>query len=256
MANGHGRTRTAPRIDREHFDAVLFDLDGVLTDTARLHARCWKQVFDDLLERRARQRHESFRPFDAEAEYRAHVDGKPRLDGVRDFLASRGIALPEGDPAGPADADTVHGVARRKDALVKRALAGGEVDVYPGSVHWVDALRDEGVRTAVVSSSHHCAEVLRAAGLDDRFEARVDGNVIDARGLAGKPAPDAFLAAARELGVEPARTVVVEDAVAGVQAGRAGGFGLVVGVARHGNAAELAGAGGDLVVEDLGELVR
>lgn len=247
---------SARSVTRELFDAVLFDLDGVLTDTASLHARCWKQVFDELLARRARERGESFRPFDRDEEYRAQVDGKPRLDGVRDFLASRGVSLPEGSPGDPADADTVHGVARRKDALIGRALRAGGIEPYPGSVRWLDALRDAGVATAVVSSSHHCEEVLDAAGLAERFSVRVDGNVIDARGLAGKPAPDAFLEAARELRVSPDRAVVVEDALAGVQAGRAGGFGLVIGVARHDDEEALARAGADIVVRDLAEMTK
>lgn len=240
---------------RDRFDAVLFDLDGVLTDTASLHARCWKQVFDALLERRAAERGEAFRAFDVERDYRAFVDGKPRLDGVRDFLASRGIELPEGDPHDAPDAATVQGVARRKDALVTAALARGQVEVYPGSRRWLEQLRETGLRTAVVSSSHHCQEVLAAAGLDRCFEARVDGNVIDARHLAGKPAPDAFLAAARALDVAPARAVVVEDARAGVRAGRAGGFGLVLGVARHGDEAALIEAGAHRVVRDLAEML-
>jgi beta-phosphoglucomutase family hydrolase len=238
----------------DRFDAVLFDLDGVLTDTASLHARCWKQVFDELLAGWARARQEEFRPFDAGRDYRRYVDGKPRLAGVRDFLRSRGIEVAEGSPEDP-EADTVEDIARRKDALVERALQDGRVEVYPGSLRWLDALRAAGVRTAVVSSSHHCAEVLAAAGLEDRFTVRVDGNVIDDRGLSGKPAPDAFLEAARALEVAPERAVVVEDALAGVQAGRAGGFGLVVGVARHGDAEALARAGADVVVQDLGDLL-
>ncbi len=240
---------------RDRYDAVLFDLDGVLTDTASLHARCWKQVFDDLLERRARERGESPRLFDPVADYRAYVDGKPRLDGVRDFLDSRGISLPDGSDDDAPEADTVRAVARRKDALIGRALEAGDIQPYAGSVRWLDALRAAGVQVAVVSSSHHCTEVIEAAGIADRFAVRVDGNVVDARGLAGKPAPDAFLEAARELGVEPRRAVVVEDALAGVRAGRAGGFGLVVGVARHGDADALAKAGADVVVADLQEMM-
>jgi beta-phosphoglucomutase family hydrolase len=244
-----------PPITRDRFDAVLFDLDGVLTDTAQMHARCWKRVFDDLLARRARMRGEGFRPFDARADYRAYVDGKPRLEGARDFLASRDVTLPEGDVDSPPEADTLHGVAGRKDALVGAALARGEVAVFPDAVRWLDALHSGGFRTAVVSSSHHCAEVLRAAGIGERFEVRVDGSTIDARGLAGKPAPDTFLAAATELGVAPRRAIVVEDARAGVAAGRAGGFGLVIGVARHDDADALSRAGADLVVSALTELV-
>lgn len=243
------------RVTRECFDAVLLDLDGVITDTARTHASCWKQVFDPMLERWALAHGETFRPFDADAEYRAHVDGKSRLDGVRDLLTSRGIELPEGDPEGPTDADTVHGIAQRKDALVARAIEEGEVATYPGSVRWLRALRRAGYRTALVSSSRHAGEVIEAVGLADCFDARVDGNTIDQLGLAGKPAPDAFLEAARELRVEPSRAVVVEDAEVGVQAGRAGGFGLVIGVARHADERTLVEAGADLVVSDLEELL-
>jgi beta-phosphoglucomutase family hydrolase len=240
-------------VTAERFDAVLFDLDGVLTDTASVHARCWKQVFDEVLARRARG--DAARPFDVQHDYLRYVDGKPRLDGVRDFLRSRGLELPEGGEGDARDADSVRAIARRKNALIETALVSGEVDVYPGSVRWLDALREQALRTAVVSSSHHCMEVLEAAGLADRFDVRVDGNLIDARGLPGKPAPDAFLEAARALGVAPERAVVVEDASAGVRAGRAGGFGLVVGVARHDNASDLSAAGADLVVHDLAEML-
>lgn len=239
----------------ERFDAALFDLDGVVTDTARVHALCWKRVFDDLLERRAKARGEPFRPFDLEADYTLYVDGKARRDGVRDFLASRRIRLPEGSSDAPETEDSVAGIAQRKDALFTETLERKGVDVYPGTTLWIRQLRAEGLRTAIVSASHHCQEVLRAAGLESLFDARVDGQLADRRHLAGKPAPDVFLEAARELGVEPARAVVVEDALSGVAAGRAGGFGLVVGVARRRNATELAAAGADAVVEDLAELL-
>lgn len=242
-------------IGRERFDAVLFDLDGVLTDTAALHARCWKSVFDELLEREAGKRGEPFRPFDPGSDYRLHVDGKPRLAGVRDFLGSRGIQLPEGSSTSLPEEDSVHGVALRKDALFERALADGGIEAYEDSLRWLRALRAEGLRTAVVSASHHCAEVLRAAGIADLFEVRVDGNVADRLGLAGKPAPDTFLEAARELGVPPARAVVVEDALAGVRAGRAGGFGLVIGVARGSDPEALRAAGADRAVRELTELL-
>lgn len=243
------------RVTRERFDAVLLDLDGVITDTARTHASCWKQVFDPVLERWALDHGEIYRPFDADAEYRAHVDGKSRLDGVRDLLAFRGIEVPEGDPDGPRDADTVHGIAQRKDALVTRAIENGEVAAYPGSVRWLQMLRRDGYRTALVSSSRHAGQVIEAVGLAACFDARVDGETIDRRSLPGKPAPDAFLEAARALRVEPSRAVVVEDAEVGVQAGRAGGFGLVIGVARHEDEKALVEAGADLVVSDLEELL-
>ena len=246
----------AKRVDPTAFDAVLFDLDGVVTDTARVHARCWKQVFDALLERRASARGDPFEPFDLEADYDRYVDGRARRDGVRGFLASRGIGLPEGSADAAESEESVAGVARRKDALFTDALETKGVDVYPGTVRWIRQLRDEGLRIAIVSASHHCREVLRAGGLEDLFDARVDGHTADRLHLSGKPAPDVFLEAARELAVEPARAVVVEDALSGVAAGRAGRFGLVVGVARHGNARELAGAGADVVVADLAELLR
>lgn len=248
-----------PRVERvsaASFDAVLFDLDGVVTDTARVHALCWKQVFDELLERRARARGARFEPFDLEADYSRYVDGKARRDGVRDFLASRGIELSEGAADAAESEESVAGIARRKDALFTETLEKEGVQVYPGTVRWMRQLRDEGLRLAVVSASHHCREVLRAAGLEDLFDARVDGHTADRLGLSGKPAPDVFLEAAHELGVEPARAVVVEDALAGVAAGRAGRFGVVVGVARHGNAGDLSEAGADIVVADLAELLR
>jgi beta-phosphoglucomutase family hydrolase len=236
------------------FDAVLFDLDGVLTSTARIHARCWKTMFDDFLTRRAAARGEPFRPFDIETDYKLYVDGKPRYEGVRSFLKSRNIALAEGTPSDLPTADTVCGLGNRKDELVKAAIDQGEVEPYPGSVALVRWLREQGIRTAVVSSSNNCEEVLRAAGILDLFEAQVDGLVASQLHLPGKPAPDTFLEAARMLRVSPARAVVVEDAIAGVQAGRAGGFGLVVGVDREGSGA-LRTEGADVVVTDLEELL-
>jgi beta-phosphoglucomutase family hydrolase len=243
-------------ITRDHFDAVLFDLDGVLTSTARIHSRCWKTMFDDFLGRRAREKNEPFRPFDSAADYKLYVDGKLRYEGVRGFLASRNISLPEGAPTDPPTADTVCGLGNRKDALVKEALDQGEVESYPGSVAFVRRLREQGIRTAVVSSSNNCEQVLRAVGLLDLFEARVDGLVAMELQLPGKPEPDTFLKAAELLGVTPARAVVVEDAIAGVQAGRAGGFGLVVGVDREGTGDALRAHGADVVVTDLGDLLR
>jgi len=249
--------RDAPsRVDPARHDAVLLDLDGVLTDTARLHAACWKEVFDPLLARHGVGA--AGRPFDAEQDYRMHVDGKARLDGVRDFLASRGIELPDGEEGEEdAGADTVRAVARRKDALVSEHLAKGDVAAFPDAEPALRRLRQAGLRTALVSSSHHAAAVVEAVGLDALFDARVDGNVADALGLHGKPAPDAFLEAARRLDVEPGRAAVVEDAVAGVQAGRRGGFALVLGVARHDgtDAAALRQAGADRVVDTLEELL-
>lgn len=252
--------------------AALIDLDGVVTDTARLHMRCWKQVFDEVLEGRAaagaEAKDEDLRPFDPERDYREHVDGKSRRDGIRDFLASRGIQLPEGEEEGAeegaeeertddeSDEDTVSSIARRKDLLFGQRLATEGVEAYPGTLRWIEQLRESGIRTAIVSSSHHCAEVLRAAGIEALFDERVDGELADRIGLAGKPAPDFFLEAARRLGVDPRQAIVVEDALSGVRAGRAGHFGRVVGVARHDNAAELATAGADIVVRDLQELIQ
>lgn len=242
-------------ITPDRFDAVLFDLDGVLTDTAAIHAACWKRMFDAYLGGRSGGAPEATRPFDDD-DYRLHVDGKPRADGVRDFLASRGIELPEGEPDDPPDAETVAGLGNRKNELVSREIESRGVEAYPGSVAWLGQLRAAGLRTAVVSASANARAVLRAAGLDAAFEVVVDGGCVAERGLRGKPAPDSFLEAARELGVEPARAVVVEDALAGVQAGRAGGFGLVIGVARKGDAQALAAQGADRVVADLAELVE
>jgi len=242
-------------ITRDQYDAVLFDLDGVITDTANLHAACWKQMFDEYLQKRATQRGEAFRPFDLATDYRLYVDGKPRFDGVRDFLSSRGIQLPEGSPDDSPQAETVGGLGNRKNNLINKVIADVGVEPYEGSVKLIHQLRDRGFKIAVVTSSENCEAVLRAAKLDALFEVRVDGHVIHAQQLAGKPAPDTFLLAARLLGVEPKRTVIIEDAISGVQAGCNGHFGLVIGVARKGNAEELKHHGAHLVVNDLGELV-
>jgi alpha,alpha-trehalose phosphorylase len=237
------------------FDAVLFDLDGVLTATSALHAAAWKQTFDAVLAECELRTGLAQEPFDLGRDYLDHVDGKPRADGVRDFLRSRGIVLPEGDVGSPPEESSVHGVGNRKQALFERALADGGVHAFPGSVRWVERLRADGLRTAVVSSSANSRAVLGSAGIDRLFDAVVDGRDIGELGLRGKPAPDGFLAAAQRLDVAPARAVVVEDALAGVAAGRAGAFGLVIGVARGATPAELLLAGADMVVEDLGELV-
>jgi len=243
------------RINRDQYDAVLFDLDGVVTDTAGIHATCWKQMFDQYLRNRARNRGEAFSPFELATDYRLYVDGKPRFDGVRDFLASRGIHLPEGNPEDPTDVETVGGLGNRKNDLVNLVIADVGVHPYDGTVRFIHQLRRNGFKIAVVTSSQNCTAVLKAAKLDDLFEVQVDGNTIHAQRLAGKPAPDTFLMAAKLLGCEPERTVVIEDAISGVQAGANGRFGLVIGVARKGNAEELKRHGARLVVEDLGELV-
>jgi beta-phosphoglucomutase family hydrolase len=243
------------RVSREQYDAVLFDLDGVVTDTAGLHAKCWKQMFDEYLQKHARQRGEAFRPFDIATDYRLYVDGKPRFDGVRAFLSSRGIQLHEGSPDDPAEVETVCGLGNRKNDLINQLIADVGVEPYGGTVQFIHQLRRNGFKIAVVTSSQNCTAVLKIAKLDDVFEVRVDGNTIDAQGLAGKPTPDTFLIAARLLGVEPIRTVVIEDAISGVQAGISGKFGLVIGVARKGNADELRRHGAHLVVRDLDELI-
>ena len=242
-------------ITRDQYDAVLLDLDGVITDTASVHAACWKQMFDEYLQKRAARRGEAFRPFDSAADYRLYVDGKPRFDGVRDFLASRDIRLPQGSPEDPSAAETVCGLGNRKNDLVNKIIEDTGVEPYEGSVELLRQLRRQGFKIAVVTSSQNCETVLRAAKLDAFFEVRVDGNTILAQHLAGKPAPDTFLTAAKLLCVEPSRAVVIEDALSGVEAGSNGNFGLVIGVARKGNADELRHHGAHLVVNDLGELV-
>jgi beta-phosphoglucomutase family hydrolase len=233
----------------------LFDLDGVLTQTAKVHDAAWKQMFDDFLRERAKQTGEKFVPFDPVADYDEYVDGKPRADGTRSFLQSRGIDLPEGHEDDPPDADTVNGLGNRKNEIVLKKIHDDGVEAYPGSVSYVKAVRDAGLRRAVVSSSANCHDVLVAAGIDDLFEARIDGVVARREHLRGKPAPDTFLAGARALGLTAAESVVYEDALAGVEAGRAGRFGYVVGVDRVGQAEALKAHGADVVVEDLAELL-
>jgi beta-phosphoglucomutase family hydrolase len=233
----------------------LFDMDGVLTKTATVHAAAWKQMFDEFLSARAADTGTPFVPFDAHDDYDSYVDGKARADGVRAFLASRGITLPEGDDDDSPDAQTVHGLGNRKNALVLERFARDGVEVYEGSVAYVKAVRDAGLRRAVVSASANTAQVLDAAGIADLFEARIDGVFAAERGLAGKPAPDMFLAGAEALGLTPHEAAVFEDALAGVEAGRAGGFVCVVGVDRVGQAAELREHGATIVVSDPSELL-
>jgi beta-phosphoglucomutase family hydrolase len=235
--------------------ACLFDLDGVLTQTAKVHDRAWKQTFDAYLHERAQRTGEPFKEFDPVADYDEYVDGKPRYDGVRSFLESRGITLPEGSPDDPPDAETVCGIGNRKNALALKLIKEEGVEPYAGSVRYVKAARDAGLRRAVVSSSANAKDVLRSAGIIDLFEEIVDGNVADQQHLRGKPAPDTFLAGARALGVPPAQAAVFEDALAGVAAGRAGHFGFVVGVDRVGQAEALKEHGADIVVSDLAELL-
>ena len=242
-------------ITREKFDAVLFDLDGVITATAKVHAACWKKMFDEYLEKRAKERGEPFKPFDIENDYRLYVDGKPRFDGVRDFIRSRQIELPEGTPDDAPRTETVCGLGNRKNDFINEIIESDGVEVYEGTIDLVRQLQREGIKIAVVTSSQNCDVVLKAAKIGDLFKVRVDGNVILEKNLSGKPAPDSYLEGANRLGVEPKRAVVVEDAISGVQAGRNGKFGLVIGVARKGNAEELKKNGADMVVSDLGELL-
>jgi len=242
-------------LNRDRFDAILFDLDGVLTPTAKVHAKCWKRMFDEFRAHRIRRQQPSFAPFDIATDYRPHVDGKPRYDGVRSFLQARGIELPFGDPLGPAGFDTICGLGNRKDELVHEVLATDGVSPFPGSQPLVEKVRQARLKTAVVSSSKNALAVLEAAGIKTLFDLCVDGVVAERLGLKGKPAPDTFLEAAKELGVAPERAVVVEDAIVGVQAGRAGRFGLVIGIARHGDPDELMREGADRVIADLGDLV-
>jgi beta-phosphoglucomutase family hydrolase len=226
--------------------ACLFDLDGVLTQTAKVHMAAWKEMFDGYLRQRAQQAGEPFVPF-APEDYTRYVDGKLRLDGARSFLASRGITLSDED---------VEALARTKDGRFVELLRDKHVETYEGSVRFLHAVRDAGLKTAVVSASKHCQAVLESAGIEDMFDTRVDGGVAAAEHLAGKPAPDTYLAAAHRLGVDPAEAVVFEDALAGVDAGRAGHFGWVVGVDRAGQSAELSRHGADVVVTDLAALLE
>lgn len=246
---------TAAAFSPDKFDAVLFDLDGVITATAKVHAKCWKQAFDEFLKRRAEENNEDFQPFDIEKDYEEYVDGKPRNDGVESFLKSRHIELPQGNPDDPPGKETVWGLGNRKTELFDQALKDEGVDVFAGSVAWLRRLRQQGVKTAVVSSSKHCQAVTEAAGIAGLFDTRVDGKVSAELDLKGKPAPDIFLKAAEMLHVPPEKAVVVEDAIAGVEAGHKGGFGLVIGVDRKGDGEELRQHGADLVVKDLKELL-
>jgi beta-phosphoglucomutase family hydrolase len=236
--------------------ACLFDMDGVLTKTATIHAQAWKQMFDDFLRGWAERTGEPFEPFDRPTDYDEYVDGLPRLDGVRSFLQSRGIELPMGSPSDPPEAETVHALGTRKNDLVLELIRRQGVEPYEGTVRYVEAARDQGLRRAVVSSSTNARDVLVAAGIDHQFEEVIDGVVAERDGLAGKPAPDTFLAGARAVGVEAAAAAVFEDALAGVQAGRAGDFGCVIGVDRTGQAEALKERGADVVVQDLAELLE
>ncbi|MCX4878368.1 HAD family phosphatase [Streptomyces sp. NBC_00847] len=235
----------------ENIQACLFDLDGVVTRTAVVHAAAWKETFDAFLREREG---DGFRPFDSGADYDEYVDGRPRADGVRTFLASRDIELPEGKPDDPPDAPTVNGIGNRKNALVLEKIRTEGVEAYDGTLRYIEAVRAHGLRTAIVSSSANTRDVLRSIKAEHLFDVRVDGVVAAERGLPGKPHPDTFLAAARDLGVNPSRAAVFEDALAGMDAGRSGHFGYVVGVDRVGQTDALYAHGADRVVKDLAEL--
>ena len=259
-------------IEKSRYDAVIFDLDGVVTQTAAVHAAAWKRLFDAYLAERAARAGTSpggagdpasgapagtpdpLRPFDLDADYARYVDGKPRYNGVRDFLASRGIELPWGDPDDPAERETVCGLGNRKNVFFNAEVREHGVKTFPSTIELIHQLHGAGIRTGLMSSSKNTAMVLDVTGTTDLFEVRVDGVVAAEVGLPGKPDPAMYLETARRMGVEAARSVVVEDALSGVEAGRRGGFGLVIGVDRLGQAAELAAAGADVVVDDLAEV--
>ena len=239
----------------EQISATLFDLDGVLTDTASVHKKAWKAMFDDFLRTRAERTGTEFVPFDVDTDYLKYVDGKKRDDGVRSFLGSRGIDLPDGDPDDAADADTVYGLGNRKNDMFQHTLHNDGVEVFEGSRRYLEAVAAAGFGTAVVSSSANTREVLELTGLARFVQHRVDGVTLREQNIAGKPAPDSFLRAAQLLDVTPAQAVVFEDALSGVEAGRAGNFGYVVGVDRVGHAEALRRKGADVVVTDLAELM-
>lgn len=248
------RRKTAYPIPAVDFDAVIFDLDGVVTDTASVHASAWKRMFDDFLSRYASRKGDPSQPFDIDKDYRPYVDGKPRLDGVRSFLESRGIELPEGGPEDPPGADTVHGLGKRKNDDFLKQIQEHGAEVYESTVDLIHSVKKHGLKTAIISSSKSCAMILDSVNLSDLFDARVDGVDSEILSIPGKPAPDIFIEAARQLKVKPERAVVIEDAISGVQAGRAGNFGLVVGIARTGDKESLLENGADVAVEDLSEI--
>ncbi|TVR98709.1 MAG: beta-phosphoglucomutase family hydrolase [Rhodospirillales bacterium] len=241
-------------IDADAYDAWLFDLDGIITDTASVHAAAWKKMFDEFLKARAEREDSPFEPFEVDPDYFRYVDGRPRYEGVDSFLRSRGIVLDRGEPSDSVDRETICGLGNRKNAMFNEVLKEQGAEVFQTSVDLIRKLKDRNKRIAVVTSSKNCDTVLEVAGLTGLFEAKVDGNVAAEKKLAGKPDPHTYEVAAHMLGATPARSVVFEDAISGVQAGRAGGFGLVVGVARHDDPEALRNNGADIVVADLGEL--
>ena len=237
------------------FEAMLFDLDGVLTPTAKIHAACWKRVFDEFLKRQAQETGTPFVPFELPEDYHRYVDGKPRYPGVESFLTSRNMQLPYGSPSDPPNNSTVCGIGNKKDSYFSTVLKEDGIEAFPGAISLVKSLRDQHIKTAVVSSSRNCKAVLEAAKITHLFDTIMDGRVAEALHIPGKPAPDTFLQAAADLSVAPEKAVVFEDAIAGVQAGKQGQFGWVVGVADADNAQALLDNGADIVVADLGELL-
>lgn len=237
-----------PELSRQHFDAAIFDLDGVVTDTASAHMAAWKEVFDEFLQRRGSDE----RPFSTR-NYRQYVDGLPRFDGIRSFLKSRGIELPEGTQDDPPGFDTVYALGHEKNRRYHRHLEGGEIEIFDDTVALIRRLRDEGLKTGLVSSSRNARRVLEITGLDELFDTRVDGTTLAELGLDGKPAPDMFLEAARRLDASPERSIVVEDAESGVAAGKAGEFGLVIGLSEdEDDRRRLEEAGADVAVSSMG----
>ena len=236
------------------FDAVIFDLDGVITRTAEVHAQAWKKIFDDYLRLREKRDGEPFREFTLKADYLPYVDGKPRYNGVKSFLTSRGISIPMGDPTDSQDKETICGIGNRKNAVFRDIVENEGVAVYESTIDLIHELKKNDIRVGCASSSKNCELILKAAKIDHLFEVRIDGIVSVDMGLKGKPEGDIFVTAARKIGGSPYKSVVVEDAKSGVQAGRNGGFGLVVGVAREKNASKLIRNGADVVVYDLKHL--
>jgi beta-phosphoglucomutase family hydrolase len=252
--DGASKADAPPKDEAHKLDAVIFDLDGVVTNTAAVHARAWRKLFDDYLQKRADQAGETFKPFEIGSDYPRYVDGKRREDGVRSFLASRDIELPDGEPDDPPTAETVRGLGKLKDGYFLKDLEANGVETYPSTVVLIEKLKANDVLVALVSASRNVKSVLAGAGLSDLFEVKVDGLVADEMKLPGKPQPDTFLEAAKRLEVVASRAAIVEDALSGVEAGRSGNFGLVIGVNRTGQAQALAEHGADVVVDDLGDL--
>ncbi|MCP2045074.1 beta-phosphoglucomutase family hydrolase [Pontibacter sp. HSC-36F09] len=241
-------------LQEKNIKALIFDLDGVVTQTARVHAQAWKRMFDAYLQKRGEEEGKHYEPLDIETDYREYIDGIPRYDGVRNFLESRGITLPEGSPEDETGHETVSGLGNLKNMYFQELVRQGGVDVYDDTIAWIKQQKQNGMRTAVISASKNCVDVLHAAGIEQLFEEHVDGLQSSELGLIGKPAPDVFLEAARRLGIAPAQAAVFEDARKGVQAGKAGGFGLVVGIDRTHDEAGLKASGADLVIKEFPKL--